>query len=88
MIRHATPADAGVLAARWNPRIADTANTFAATLKTSADIARMIAAISAENPAAIRFHARQRYHQTALIRDTGCKFGRFIAIVLMQKFLT
>ena len=39
-------------------------------------------------PGGIRFHARQRYHQTALIRDTGYKFGRVVALVLMQKFLT
>lgn len=49
---------------------------------------QMIAAISAENPAAIRFHARQGYHHTAPIPDAGYKFGRFIALVLMQKFLT
>ncbi|MBC7479582.1 MAG: N-acetyltransferase [Pseudorhodobacter sp.] len=155
MIRQATPDDAAALAALWNPWITDTAITFAATAKTPADVAhmiatrpafftthdlqgfatygqfrpgdgyatcmehsiilspnargqglgalllqavethaqshgahQMIAGISAENPAAIRFHSRQGYTQTAVIKDAGRKFDRFIHLVLMQKFLT
>ena len=155
MIRPATTQDAGALAALWNPWITDSAITFAATPKTPAEVAtliatrpafftthdlqgfatysqfrsgdgyatcmehsiilspnargqglgalllhaveahakahgahQMIAGISAENPAAIRFHARQGYAQTAIIKDAGYKFGRFIHLVLMQKFLT
>lgn len=155
MIRRATQDDAAALAALWNPWITDTAITFAATAKTPADMAhmiatrpafftthdlqgfatygqfrsgdgyatcmehsiilgpnargqglgalllhavesharahgahQMIAAISGENPAAIRFHARQGYRQTAVIEQAGRKFDRFIHLVLMQKFLT
>ncbi len=43
MIRQATPADAPALAALWNPWIQNTAITFTSTLKTPADLARMIA---------------------------------------------
>ena len=49
---------------------------------------QMIAGISAENPAAIAFHAKLGYLPTATIPQAGFKFGRFIDLVLMQKFLT
>ena len=49
---------------------------------------QMIAGISAENPAAIAFHTRMGYTETARIADAGRKFGRFIDLVLMQKFLS
>ena len=48
---------------------------------------QMIAGISGENPAAIRFHSALGYVETARIRDAGFKFGRFMDLVLMQKFL-
>jgi L-amino acid N-acyltransferase YncA len=48
---------------------------------------QMIAGISAENPAAITFHAKLGYHHTATIPQAGYKFGRFMDLVLMQKFL-
>ena len=48
---------------------------------------QMIAGISAENPAAITFHSKLGYHHTATIPQAGYKFGRFIDLVLMQKFL-
>ncbi len=43
MIRPARAADAATIAALWNPWIRDTAITFASTVKSPADIARMIA---------------------------------------------
>ena len=43
MIRPATASDAPAIAQVWNPWIRDTAITFSATLKSAADIARMIA---------------------------------------------
>ncbi|GLS86886.1 N-acetyltransferase [Cypionkella aquatica] len=49
---------------------------------------QMIGAISAENPAGHAFHAAVGYHEIAIIRDAGFKFGRFIDLVLMQKFLS
>jgi L-amino acid N-acyltransferase YncA len=48
---------------------------------------QMIAGISAENPTAITFHSKLGYHHTATIPQAGYKFGRFIDLVLMQKFL-
>ncbi len=48
---------------------------------------QMIAGISAENPAGIAFHTRLGYHHTAILPQAGFKFGRFIDLVLMQKFL-
>ena len=49
---------------------------------------QMIAGITAENPAAVAFHACMGYAHTARIRDAGYKFGRFIDLLLMQKFLS
>lgn len=43
LIRLAEPADAGAIAALWNPYIRDTAVTFNAVEKTEADVAGMIA---------------------------------------------
>lgn len=48
---------------------------------------QMIAGISAENPDGIRFHAAMGYAPVATIPEAGFKFGRFIDLVLMQKFL-
>lgn len=48
---------------------------------------QMIAGISAENPAGIAFHTRIGYHHTGTVAQAGFKFGRFIDLVLMQKFL-
>ena len=49
---------------------------------------QMIAGVSGENPEGQRFHAALGYHEIAIIRDAGFKFGRFIDLVLMQKFLS
>ncbi len=49
---------------------------------------QMIAGISAENPAGVAFHARLGYREVARIPKAGFKFGRFIDLVLMQKFLS
>jgi L-amino acid N-acyltransferase len=48
---------------------------------------QMIAGISAENPEGVTFHARMGFAEVARIRDAGHKFGRFMDLVLMQKFL-
>jgi phosphinothricin acetyltransferase len=49
---------------------------------------QMIAAVSGENPEGQAFHAAIGYQQIATIREAGFKFGRFMDLVLMQKFLT
>ncbi|MDX5350485.1 MAG: N-acetyltransferase family protein [Paracoccaceae bacterium] len=48
---------------------------------------QMIAGVSAENPDGIAFHARLDFTEIARIREAGHKFGRFMDLVLMQKFL-
>ena len=48
---------------------------------------QMIAGISGENPEAIHFHAALGYHEIARIPEAGFKFGRFMDLVLMGKFL-
>ncbi len=157
MIRPATAADAGAIAAIWNPVILDTAVTFESVPKTPADVAALIAArpvflvaeaaggiagfascgqfrsgtgyartmehtivlapaargrglgralmagiedrararrahsifagVSAENPDGIAFHAAVGYAEVARLRAVGWKFGRWMDLVLMQKFL-
>jgi phosphinothricin acetyltransferase len=47
----------------------------------------LIAAVSAENPDGVAFHARLGFVQVALLREVGVKFGRHIDLVMMQKFL-
>lgn len=49
---------------------------------------QMIAGVSGENPEGRAFHAALGYHEIAIIRDAGFKFGRFMDLVLMQKFLS
>ena len=47
----------------------------------------LIGGVSAENAAGRAFHARMGYAEAAILRDVGWKFGRYIDLVLMQKFL-
>lgn len=54
----------------------------------AAGVHQMIAGVSGENPEGRAFHARLGYHEIAIIRDAGFKFGRFMDLVLMQKFLS
>jgi L-amino acid N-acyltransferase YncA len=48
---------------------------------------QMIAGVSGENPDGQAFHARMGYTHIATVPQAGFKFGRFIDLVLMQKFL-
>jgi phosphinothricin acetyltransferase len=48
---------------------------------------QMIAGVSAENPDGVAFHAAVGFVETARVREAGFKFGRYIDLVLMQKFL-
>ena len=48
---------------------------------------QMIAGVTAENPDGIAFHSRMGFAEVARIPEAGFKFGRFIDLVLMQKFL-
>lgn len=48
---------------------------------------QMIAGVSGENPDGQAFHSRMGYRVLAVVPEAGFKFGRFIDLVLMQKFL-
>ncbi len=48
---------------------------------------QMIAGVSGENPGGQAFHARMGYSHLATVPQAGFKFGRYIDLVLMQKFL-
>jgi L-amino acid N-acyltransferase YncA len=53
----------------------------------SAGAHQMIAGVSGENPEGQAFHARMGYRHIATIPEAGFKFGRYMDLVLMQKFL-
>jgi phosphinothricin acetyltransferase len=48
---------------------------------------QMIAGVSGENPEGRAFHDRLGYRHIATIPEAGFKFGRYMDLVLMQKFL-
>jgi L-amino acid N-acyltransferase len=48
---------------------------------------QMIAGVSAENPDGVAFHAALGFVEIARVPEAGAKFGRFIDLVRMQKFL-
>jgi phosphinothricin acetyltransferase len=47
----------------------------------------MIGAIDAANDASIRFHARLGFERVACFREVGHKFGRWLDLIFMQRFL-
>lgn len=47
----------------------------------------MVAAVSAENDAAIAFHQRLGYRSVGLLPEVGRKFGRWLDLLVMQKLL-
>lgn len=49
---------------------------------------QILAGVSSENADGIKFHQAMGYVECARIRDAGYKFGRYMDLVLMQKFLS
>lgn len=47
----------------------------------------MVAGIEAENEASIRLHAALGFVEVARLPQVGCKFGRWLDLVYMQKLL-
>ena len=47
----------------------------------------LIAGISSENDSAVEFHTKLGFEHVGLVPQAGYKFGRFIDLVLMQKFV-
>lgn len=50
-------------------------------------IGSLWAGISGENPAGVQFHARLGYEYVAQLPKVGFKFGRWMDLVLMRKWL-
>ncbi len=53
----------------------------------AAGVGSMWAGVSGENPDGVRFHARLGYEEIATLPCVGFKFGRWMTLVLMQKWL-
>lgn len=49
---------------------------------------QILAGVSAENAQGIKFHLAMGYTECARIREAGHKFGRYMDLVLLQKFLS
>jgi L-amino acid N-acyltransferase len=47
----------------------------------------MIGGIDAANDASIRFHTRLGFERVACFREVGHKFGRWLDLIFMQRFL-
>jgi len=47
----------------------------------------MIGGIDAANDASIRFHERLGFERVAHFREVGHKFGRWLDLVFMQRFM-
>ena len=47
----------------------------------------MVAGVDAENVASIRLHERLGFQRAGTLHQVGCKFGRWLDLVLMQRRL-
>jgi phosphinothricin acetyltransferase len=47
----------------------------------------MVAGIDAANPASLRLHERLGFERVGILCEVGTKFGRWLDLVFMQRFL-
>jgi L-amino acid N-acyltransferase len=47
----------------------------------------MVAGIDAANTASLRFHERLRFEHTGLLKQVGFKFGRWLDLAFMQRYV-
>ncbi|HZO23536.1 MAG TPA: GNAT family N-acetyltransferase [Steroidobacteraceae bacterium] len=48
----------------------------------------MVAGVDGSNSSSIRFHERLGFERVGHLRETGCKFGRWLDLVLLQRLIT
>lgn len=53
----------------------------------AAGVGSLWAGVSAENPAGVAFHSRIGFEKVAVLPKVGFKFGRWMDLVLMRKWL-
>lgn len=53
----------------------------------AADVGSLWAGVSGENPDGVNFHARLGYEEVARLPNVGFKFGRWMDLILMRKWL-
>ena len=47
----------------------------------------MVAGVEAENTGSVRLHERLGFAETGRLPQVGCKFGRWLDLVFLQKVL-
>ena len=89
-VRAASEADLPGILAIYNDVIATSTAVYTSepsTLALALGKHVMIGVIDAANYASIRFHARLGFEQVAAFREVGHKFGRWLDLIFMQRFL-
>ena len=57
-------------------------------LATTQGYHTMLAMIDGENDASVNLHEAHGFQHCGRLRETGCKFGRWLDVVIMQRMLS